>query len=92
MAMPGRSHGDRRREQILGAARDLASAEGLAGLSIAQLASETGMSKSGVFAHFGSKQELQRASIEAAAADFERSVLTETEDAEPGQDRHGRPQ
>jgi len=85
--MPGRSHGEQRRQRILGAATDLASAEGLDRLSIARLASETGMSKSGVFAHFGSKQRLQAASIEAAAREFEVAVLERTADAEPGLDR-----
>ena len=39
----------------------LASAEGLEGLTIGRLAAETGMSKSGLFAHFGSKEDLQLA-------------------------------
>jgi AcrR family transcriptional regulator len=86
-AMPRHRHGHRRREQILGAARDLASAEGLEGLSIARLATETGMSKSGVFAHFGSKEALQQAAIDAAAADFEHAVLRPTEQIEPGRAR-----
>jgi AcrR family transcriptional regulator len=85
--MPGRTHGEQRRAQILAAATDLAAAEGLAGLSIAQLAAATSMSKSGVFAHFRSKEELQCASIRAAAAEFERAVIHATEDAEPGRAR-----
>jgi AcrR family transcriptional regulator len=85
--MPSRTRGRRRRDQILGRAQDLASSEGLAGLSIARLASAAGMSKSGVFAHFGSKQALQQAAIDAAAGDFEQAVLRPTEDVEPGRAR-----
>ena len=48
----------------------LASAEGLEDLSIARLAGELGMSKSGLFAHFGSKEELQLSTIRAARRVF----------------------
>ncbi len=82
MAHP--SHGERKRKQILGAAMDIGSAEGLAGLSLGRLAEEIGMSKSGLFAHFGSKQALQLAAIEAAAAEFERAVLGSVEETELG--------
>ena len=67
--------GNRRKREILGAAVDLASELGLGGLSIALLADHTGMSKSGLFAHFGSKEELQLATIGAAAHDFDERVL-----------------
>src|SRR5262249_20124949 len=63
------------RAAILERAVDLASADGLEGLTIGRLASEMGMSKSGLFAHFGSKQELQLATVEAAAAHFSRAVV-----------------
>ena len=53
--------GDRTKRAILAKAVDLASVEGLEGLSIGRLASELGVSKSGLFAHFGSKLELQMA-------------------------------
>jgi AcrR family transcriptional regulator len=56
--------------QILRAAMDIASAEGLEGLSIGRLAAEMKMSKTGVFSHFGSKRELQLATIEAAKQVF----------------------
>ena len=79
-----RTHGERRRQEILAAAIDLGSAEGLAGLSIARLADEIGMSKSGLFAHFGSKQELQLATIGMASQGYERQVLAPAQDAEPG--------
>ena len=85
--MPSARHGDRRREQILEVATDLASAEGLDGLSVGRLAGEAGLSKSGLFAHFGSKEELQLAAIGAAVAGFERAVLIPTAEAEPGLER-----
>ena len=58
------------RATILARALDLASVDGLEGLTIGRLASELEMSKSGVFAHFGSKQELQLATVGAAAERF----------------------
>src|SRR6185437_6459925 len=65
---PGRrSDGARTVETILHSAANIASKEGLQGLTIGTLAERLGMSKSGLFAHFGSKQELQLATIEAAA-------------------------
>lgn len=59
--------GARTRASILGRAVDLASLEGLEGVTIGRLADELGMSKSGLFAHFGSKEELQLAAIESAS-------------------------
>src|SRR5207237_9960246 len=53
----------------------LSSAEGLEGLSIGVLASDLGLSKSGLFAHFGSKEELQLAVLRLVAERFEREVL-----------------
>ena len=58
--------GQRTRASILQRAVDLASLEGLEGLTIGRLAEELRMSKSGLFAHFGSKEELQLAAIDAA--------------------------
>jgi AcrR family transcriptional regulator len=63
------------RERILDRAVRLASRDGLGGLSIGSLAEELGLSKSGLFAHFGSKEELQVAVLQAAAAQFEDAVL-----------------
>jgi AcrR family transcriptional regulator len=63
------------RAAILERAVDLASAEGLEGLTIGRLAAELRMSKSGLFAHFGSKQELQLATIDAAADRFRVAVV-----------------
>jgi AcrR family transcriptional regulator len=67
--------GDATRAAILDRAVDLASVEGLEGLTIGHLAAELEMSKSGLFAHFGSKQELQLAMVDAAAARFRRAVI-----------------
>jgi AcrR family transcriptional regulator len=63
------------REAILERAVDLASAEGLEGLTIGRLASEMGMSKSGLFRHFGSKEELQLATVDAASQRFIAEVV-----------------
>ncbi|HEY1285262.1 MAG TPA: TetR/AcrR family transcriptional regulator [Solirubrobacterales bacterium] len=73
--------GAQTRAAILARAVDLASVEGLEGLTIGRLASELGMSKSGLFAHFGSKQELQLATV-AAATDRFRAVVVEPAAAE----------
>jgi AcrR family transcriptional regulator len=69
------SKGEQTRAAILERAVDLASAEGLEGLTIGRLAAELQMSKSGLFAHFGSKQELQLATVGAAAARFRAAVI-----------------
>jgi AcrR family transcriptional regulator len=69
-----RSDGQRSRCAILGEATRLATVEGIEGLSIGRLADAVGMSKSGVYAHFGSKQELQLATVEAAESLFARQV------------------
>ena len=70
-----RSDGERSRNAILREAAKLATVEGISGLSIGRLADAVGMSKSGLFAHFGSKQELQLATIETARAIFDEQVL-----------------
>lgn len=67
--------GVRTRSAIVRAAADLASAEGLDGLSIGRLASELAMSKSGLIAHFGSKQDLQLAAIEEARQRYVQEVI-----------------
>ncbi len=63
------------RRGILERAVDLASVEGLEGLTIGRLASDLAMSKSGLFAHFGSKEELQLATVEAAGRRFFEAVV-----------------
>src|SRR5215475_1718172 len=83
----GRSEGERRagrkpradgvesRRAILDAAANLATTRGLEGLSIGELAEHIGMSKSGLYAHFKSKEELELATIETAAEIFDRDVV-----------------
>jgi AcrR family transcriptional regulator len=72
---PVTEKGSQTREAILDRAVDLASVEGLEGLTIGRLAAELQMSKSGLFAHFGSKQDLQLATIAAAGARFKTTVV-----------------
>ena len=67
--------GDRTRQTILARAVDLASVEGLEGLTIGRLAEDLKMSKSGLFAHFGSKEELQLATVEEARNRFLHEVF-----------------
>jgi AcrR family transcriptional regulator len=76
--------GERSRETILEAAAQLATVEGLEGLSIGRLASEVGMSKSGLYAHFSSKLELQLATIATAKDVFQREVIEPGRAAPPG--------
>ena len=64
------SKGEQTRERILDAAQSIASREGLEGLTIGGIAERLGMSKSGVFAHFGSREDLQIAVIDDYARKF----------------------
>ena len=59
--------GTRTRDAILEKAVDLASVAGLEGVTIGALATQTGLSKSGLFAHFGSKENLEVETLRAAA-------------------------
>ena len=70
-----RSDGERSRRAILDAAARMATVEGIDGLSIGHLAQATGMSKSGLYAHFGSKEELQLATIDTAEEVFDADVI-----------------
>jgi len=70
-----RADGVRSRQAILHAAANLATTRGLEALSIGELAEHIGMSKSGLYAHFKSKEELELATIETAIEIFEREVL-----------------
>ena len=79
-----RSDGEQTRKAILDLAVDLASMEGLDQLSIGRLASETGMSKSGLFAHFGSKTALQLAAIEQARLRYVERVVKPALNAHKG--------
>ena len=71
----GQPKGQQTRATILDAALGLASHMGLEGLSIGALAEVTRMSKSGVFAHFGSREELQISVIREYHARFEEEVF-----------------
>jgi AcrR family transcriptional regulator len=82
-----RARGNRTRRAILSRSMQLASADGLEDLSIAQLASELGMSKSGLFAHFGSKEELQLSTIRAARRVFSDEAVTPALAAKKGIER-----
>src|SRR5881394_4538160 len=79
-----RSDGERSRAAILREAARQATVDGLDGLSLARLAAAVGMSKSGLFAHFGSKEELQLATIDAASAIFEQLVIEPAGEATAG--------
>lgn len=63
------------REAILRQAVALSTVDGLEGLSIGNLAKALGMSKSGLYAHFGSKEELQLATVEEAGRIFQAEVV-----------------
>jgi AcrR family transcriptional regulator len=82
-----RSDGERSRAAILREAAKLATVEGIDGLSIGRLASAVGMSKSGLFAHFGSKEELQLATIAAASEIFAHEVVEPAATAPTGLER-----
>jgi AcrR family transcriptional regulator len=81
------SKGEVSRATILLAAAKLATTRGLDGLSIGDLAAAVGMSKSGLYAHFKSKEELELATIETAAAIFDREVLQPAARAPVGTER-----
>jgi len=76
--------GARTQAAILDVALRRASVVGLEGLTIGGLAAETGLSKSGLFLHFGSKQQLQIAVLQEAAARFTRLVLVPLRKAPQG--------
>ena len=76
--------GQRTRNSILEAAAALATEEGLESLSIGRLAEATGMSKSGLFAHFGSKEELQLATVDHAGTLFVGEVIDPARSAPKG--------
>ncbi len=68
--------GEETRQTILAHAFEVAKTSGLAGLTIGRLAEHTGLSKSGLFAHFGSKEALEVAVVEEAARQFVAEVMT----------------
>jgi AcrR family transcriptional regulator len=81
------SKGQSSRATILLAAAKLVTTKGLSGLSLGDLASEVGMSKSGLYAHFKSKEELELATIETATAIFDSEVLQPAMRAHAGTER-----
>jgi AcrR family transcriptional regulator len=86
--MPGqrkqRADGERTREAIVREAVSLATVHGLEGLSIGNLAGALDMSKSGVYAHFGSKEDLQLATVDEAEQIFDAEVIAPALAAAPG--------
>ncbi|MFB6622477.1 TetR/AcrR family transcriptional regulator [Streptomyces sp. NPDC056374] len=76
--------GNQTRRLVLGRTMDIASVEGLDGLSLGRIATELRLSKSGVFALFGSKEELQLSTIRAAAAVFAENVVIPLKAVPPG--------
>ena len=81
------SKGDLTRERILEQAMALAGSVGLEGLSIGELAKQTGLSKSGLFAHFASKEDLQLKILEAAKTRFVEEVVAPALRAPRGEPR-----
>ena len=79
-----RADGERTRRAILSRAASLATVDGLEGLSIGNLATATGISKSGLYAHFGSKQELQLATVQEAERILTEEVVQPALAAAPG--------
>ena len=79
-----RSDGERSRQAILREATRLATVEGIEGLSLGHLADAVGMSKSGLFAHFRSKEELQLATVATADEIFDEVVVGPARQAPPG--------
>jgi AcrR family transcriptional regulator len=75
------------RDAILRRSADIASVEGLEGVTIGRLAGDLEMSKAGVIGHFGTKEELQLATLELAAELFVEQVWKPVEDLRPGLER-----
>lgn len=82
-----RADGIASRGVILNAAARLATTRGLEGLSIGDLAQHIGMSKSGLYAHFKSKEELELATIETAAEIFQNDVIAKVPESLGGRAR-----
>ncbi len=82
-----RADGERSRQKILQAAAELSTVEGLNGLSIGRLAEHVGMSKSGLYAHFRSKEELQLATVDVASEILTAEVVVPGLEAPEGAQR-----
>jgi AcrR family transcriptional regulator len=83
----GHTKGRRTREAVLDRGVYLACRVGLGGLTIGSLATEVGLSKSGMYAHFLSKEALQLAVLDAAARDFAQSVIVPVLHVDRGEPR-----
>ena len=81
------ARGERTRAAVLRRAADIASVDGLEGLSLGRLAADLDISKAGVFAHFGSKEGLQLATVRAASDRFVAEVVTPALGEPDGLDR-----
>ncbi len=81
---PRATKGEETRSQILAAAVEMASETGFEALTIGSLAERTGLSKSGLFAHFGSKLDLQVATLDEAARCFTEAVFLPAMKAQRG--------
>lgn len=74
--IPGKTaRGQHTRQSILSEAVQLASKEGLEGLSIGRLSTGLSMSKSGLLAHFGSKEDLQLATVDLACDQYNHQIV-----------------
>jgi AcrR family transcriptional regulator len=82
--MAGRPRDERTRATILRRAADIASKDGLEGLTIGRLAADLGVSKSGLFGYFGSKEELQLATLRTASAVYLDEVVQPALAVAPG--------
>jgi len=82
--MPSSSRGPKTRERILRKAVQLASVEGLEGITVGRLAESLGLSKAGLFAHFGSKEALQLAIVDEARRIFAEKVVEPAEQVAEG--------
>src|SRR5207302_10756265 len=80
----GSTKGKETRDEIVEHALQVAAVEGLGAISIGRLAKELKMSKSGLFAHFGAKGQLETAVVERAHTIFFNRILVPSEDAKPG--------
>ncbi|MCU0279192.1 MAG: TetR/AcrR family transcriptional regulator [Candidatus Nanopelagicales bacterium] len=79
--------GAQTKQEVLRAAADLASRRGLEALTLGALADQLEMSKSGVVKHFGSREQLQLATIEYAVGVFAQVVLSDAAGMPPGLQR-----
>ncbi|MBT2470166.1 TetR/AcrR family transcriptional regulator [Streptomyces sp. ISL-66] len=76
--------GNQTRRTVLQRTMDIASVDGLEGLSLGKIATDLGLSKSGVFALFGSKEDLQLATVRAARSVFIQEVVQPVRDEPAG--------